>query len=213
MKTRLPYLALIVLPLAGLTIGRSAALEAGDGTRYRINAARSRLTAQVAVGGVFKGLGHPHVIAIQKFRGEVQANPRITGSGSIRLTIATGSLAEVGKQIKAKDRPKVNRAVHKEALETARFPEAVFKSTQVTVKQAGRQQYNASIRGDLSLHGVTHTVSFPAKVRLQGSRLRAQGGFTLLHSDYGIKRLSAGGGTVKAKSEITVSFDIVADKQ
>ena len=183
-----------------------------NGTRYRINPEKSRLTAQVGVGGLLKGLGHPHVIAIRKFEGEVQTSSGMVGSASIRLKFATDSVAEVGKEFSEKDRQKVGQEVREKALESSKYPEARFKSRSVTVKPAGEHRYEASIRGDLSLHGVTHEVSFPAKVQVQGSSLHASGGFTILHSAYGIKRLSAGGGTVKAKDEINLSFDIQADQ-
>jgi len=182
------------------------------GTRYRINPEKSRLTAQVSVGGLLKGLGHPHVIAIRRFQGEVQTSSGMLESASIQLKFATGSVAEMGKEFSDKDRQKVGQEVREEALESSKYPEAQFKSRSVTVKPAGEHRYEASIRGDLSLHGVTHPVSFPAKVQVQGSSLHASGGFTILHSTYGIKRLSAGGGTVKAKDEINLSFDIQADQ-
>src|SRR4030095_1013440 len=98
------------------------------------------------------------------------------------------------------------------ALETSRFPEVVLRSRSVTVKEAGDHQYEASISGALPLHGVTRPISFPAKVRVEGNSLRASGAFTILHDTYGIKRLSAAGGTIKAKDEIELSFDIVADR-
>lgn len=186
--------------------------EAGSGAHYRINREKSQITARVGVGGMLKGLGHPHVIAIRDFHGEVVANPSIVGSGSVRLTIVANSTAETGEEIEAKDRPKVNQAVHEEALETSRFPEVAFRSRSVTVKEAGDHQYDAAISGDLTLHGVTRPISFPAKVRAEGNSLRASGAFTILHEAYGIKRLTAAGGTIKAKDEIELSFEIVADR-
>jgi polyisoprenoid-binding protein YceI len=186
--------------------------EAGNETHFKINREKSRITANVGVGGMLKGLGHSHVIAIRDFHGEVLANPSIVGSASVRLTIIANSTAEVGKEIEEKDRPKVNQAMHEEALETSRFPEVAFRSRSVTVKEAGDHQYDASISGDLTLHGVTRPVSFPAKIRAEGNSLRASGAFTILHETYGIKRLSAAGGTIKAKDEIELSFDIVADR-
>jgi polyisoprenoid-binding protein YceI len=186
--------------------------ETVNGTHYRVNPEKSRLTAQVEVGGMLKSLGHPHVIAIRKFGGEVRASSGMVGPASLELKFDTGSLTEVGKEFSDKDRQKVNQEVRDEALEASKHPEAVFKSSEVTVKQAGEDHYEASIRGTLSLHGTTNEVSFPAEVRVEGNSLHASGAFTVLHSAYGIKRLSAAGGTIKAKDEINLSFEIQADQ-
>src|SRR5262245_2455686 len=190
-----------------------AAKDAPGGTRYKVNPAKSRLTAQVGVGGMLKGLGHAHLIAFKEFHGELETAPRFVGPAVLRLSFKTGSALETGKEFDEKDRQKVNAAVHGEALETGKFPEASFKSPKVEVKASGEHQLTASISGDLTLHGVTHEVSFPAKVRVEGKSLHAEGAFMLLHSAYGIKRLSAAGGTIKAKDEIQVSFDIQADAE
>lgn len=189
------------------------AREDPDGTHYKVNASKSRLTAQVGVGGMLKGFGHPHLIAFSEFQGEVEAAPRLEGPATLRLSFKTGSAAETSKEFDEKDRQKVNAAAHGEALETAKYPEAVFKSRKVEVKQSAEDQYDAAISGDLTLHGVTKEVSFPAKVRLEGKSLHAKGSLTILHSAYGIKRLSAAGGTIKAKDEILLSFDIQADAE
>ena len=183
------------------------------GTRYKVNPANSHLTAQVGVGGMLKGLGHPHLIAMKEFNGEVETSPDLAGPVAIQLRFATASAVETSKEFDEKDRQKVNAAVKQEALEAAKFPEATFKSRKVEVKPSGNGRYAASISGDLTLHGVKHDVSFPAKVSLQGKSLRAEGSFTILHSAYGIKRLSAVGGTIKAKDDIIISFDLQADPE
>ncbi len=187
---------------------------AGDvpaGARFKVNSAKSRVIAQVGVGGMLKGLGHPHLVAIREVQGDAETAAHLAGAATIRLRFITASAAETSKEFDEKNRQKVDAAVRQEALETARFPEAVFKSRKVEVKESGEHTYAASISGDLTLHGVTHEVSFPAKVTVQGKSLRAEGSFTILHSSYGIKRLSAVGGTIKAKDEILLSFDILAD--
>jgi len=180
---------------------------------YRMDPSRSHLTAQVEVGGMMKHLGHPHTIAIRDFHGEVQADPGNPGNASLRMTFVMSSLTEVGKEFDEKDREKVNQAVREEALETSRYPSAELKSRSITARRTGQHLVEAEVKGDLTLHGVTHSVAFPAKVRFEGDTLHASGAFTILHSAYGIERLSAGGGTIKAKDPIQVSFDLVAEKK
>jgi polyisoprenoid-binding protein YceI len=128
------------------------------------------------------------------------------------MTIRADSLAETDKEFDEKDRQKVNQAMRSEALETGKFPTITFKSTDVAVNKLSESRYQAKITGALTLHGVTHPISFPAQVTLDGNVLRATGGFTVTHGDYKMKRISAGGGTVKAEDAIKLSFSIVANK-
>lgn len=186
--------------------------EAVSSEHYRIDAARSRFTASVGVGGLLSAFGHSHTIAIRGFSGDVQLTPDSLEPASLRLTVKANTLAEVDNEFDEKDRQKINRAIRDEALEAGTHPEIVFNSTSISVSEVGEGRYQANIAGKLTMHGVTHPISFPAQVRMEGNILRAHGEFTVLHSMYNIKRLSAAGGTVKAKDHIKLSFDIVAGK-
>ena len=166
----------------------------------------------MAVGGLFSAFGHDHTIAIKDFGGDVQLTPDTLQPASLRMTIKANSLAEVAKEFSEKDRQEVNRAMHEQALETAKYPEIVFQSTNISVNKQAEGRYQAKITGNLTLHGVTHPVSFPAQVRIDGNSLHAHGEFTVMHSDYKMKQISAGGGTVKAKDAMKLSFDIVSNK-
>lgn len=186
--------------------------EGGNGGHYKVNPAQSRLTAHVGVGGLLAAAGHPHTIAITDLDGDVSVNGDTLESASLRITINSGTLSEVGKEFDEKDRKKVNQAVRGEALETGKYPEIVFKGSTVSVKQFGEGRYTATIKGDLAMHGVTRQISFPVKVRQVKGSLLASGEFTILHSDYNLKRLTAGAGMVKAEDEIRVSFELQADR-
>ncbi|HEU4389363.1 MAG TPA: YceI family protein [Blastocatellia bacterium] len=183
-----------------------------NGLVYRINSGQSQFTAHVGVGGIFSSLGHAHTIAITSFTGDVRLTPGSLQPASLQMTIRADSLAETDKEFDEKDRQKVNQAMRTEALETGSFPTITFKSTDISVNKQSESRYQAKITGALTLHGVTRTVSFPAQVTLDGNALRATGAFTVNHSDYKMKRISAGGGTVKAEEAIKLSFNIVANK-
>lgn len=197
----------------GSTAGvAKARREGGDATHYRLNPGKSRFLAHVGVSGLLKAAGHPHAVAIREFGGEVRVGSGMAGPTSITMKIVAGSLAEVGKEFSEKDRQKIDRDVRGEALETSRYPDIVFESRDVSLRRVAQDRYQAAIEGDLSLRGVTRTVSFPADVRIEGDVLRARGEFTILHGDYRLKRLSAAGGTIKASEEIRLSFDIQAER-
>ena len=183
-----------------------------NGLTYKINSSQSRFTAHVGVGGLFSSLGHAHTIAIRDFNGQVNLTAGSLQPASLQMTIRADSLAETDKEFDEKDRQKVNQAMRDEALETGKFPTITFKSTDIDVNKQTETRYQAKISGTLTLHGVARPVSFPAQVTLEGSTLRATGEFTVTHGDYKMKRISAGGGTVKAEDAIKLAFNIVADK-
>jgi hypothetical protein len=62
----------------------------------------------------------------------------------------------------------------------------------------------------LLLHGVRRTLRIPVDVRLQGMTLEARGRTTLKHDDYGLRRVSAGAGTVKVANELPIELTLVA---
>jgi polyisoprenoid-binding protein YceI len=180
---------------------------------YRINSGQSRLVAGVLVGGMFKKLGHDHAISIRGMAGEVELPSGSTGEGTLRLTLKAASAAEIGKEFSHKDRQKINKSVRDEALMVDRYPEITFKSTRISPREAGGEARRVKVEGELTLHGVTRPIVFAAQLTVRGTSLHAHSEFTILHSDFQIKRLSAAGGTIKAKDPIHISCDIVAEKE
>jgi polyisoprenoid-binding protein YceI len=69
-----------------------------------------------------------------------------------------------------------------------------------------------TLTGKLNLHGVEKQVSFPLRVRAEAGQVWAQGEVSVLQTDYGITPVKVGGGSVKVKDELKISFTIVATK-
>jgi polyisoprenoid-binding protein YceI len=184
--------------------------NAANGGHYKIDSGRSTITAQVGVGGLFSSFGHPHTVSIRGVTGEIQVTPDKIEPASFKISAKANTAAEVSKEFNEQDRQKVNEAIRGEALEAAKYPDIVLKSTTISVTRTGEGRYRAQIQGDLTLHGVTRRIQIAAQITLTGTALNARGEFQIRHSDYQIKRISAGGGTVKAKEEIALSFNISA---
>ena len=185
--------------------------NAANGGHYKIDSGRSNITAQVGVGGLFSSLGHPHTVSIRGVTGEIQVTPDKIEPASLKISAKADTAAEVSKEFNEQDRQKVNAAMRGEALEAAKYPDIVLKSTAISVTRTGEGRYRAQIQADLTLHGVTRRIQIAAQITLTGTSLNARGEFQIRHSDYQIKRISAGGGTVKAKEEIALSFNISAN--
>jgi polyisoprenoid-binding protein YceI len=175
---------------------------------YVVDKDASVFTAKVEVGGLLSTFGHDHTVAMRDLSGEARFDPEKV-EGSLRMTIRAGSIVEAGQEFSEKDREAITKEIHEKALEVSKHPEIVFQSQSVSGRKVGEGEYQVLIRGRLTLHGMTREVSIPARLRLEDRVLTARGSFTVRHSDFGIERLSAAAGTVKAKDEITLTFHIV----
>jgi polyisoprenoid-binding protein YceI len=119
----------------------------------------------------------------------------------------------VADNISDKDRREIESQMREQVLETSKHPEIVYDSQSVTVKSTADTQSDVVLIGQLTLHGVTRPQKVPARITVTGDLLRAFGEFSLRQSDYNIKPVSAVGGGLKVKDEVTFTFDIAARKQ
>jgi polyisoprenoid-binding protein YceI len=186
--------------------------SAPDRYRYAIDARASRFTVQAFAGGFGAMMAHDPKFAIREFEGLAEFAPDSLSGASLRVTLKPASL-ELLDDVGEKDRAEILRVTFEETLETSRFPEIVFESTQVAPTSVAANLYRVVVTGNLTLHGATRSQSIPAQAMIAGEMLRANGEFTLNQSDYGIKRVSVAGGVIKVKDELKLTFDLVARKQ
>jgi len=180
--------------------------------RYLIDGKKSRFAVRAFATGLLSTLGHSPTIAIPDFDGQILVDPEAIERSSVRLVIQAASLG-VADDIREKDREEINRAMHKEVLESESYPEIVYECANVSAEKTGEGQYQITLAGELTLHGVQRSQPVAARVALSGDMLRATGEFSLRQSDYEIRPVSAAGGTIKLKDELKFSFDISARKQ
>ncbi len=190
----------------------AASLPAAPSLRYRIDSGKSRFIVQVFRSGIFKMFAHDHTIQIRDFSGEALITPGSLSPASLQLTIKSDSLAVIDK-VSDSDRREIEATMRNQVLETSKYPEIVFKSTQTESEKKGEGNYTANIRGDLALHGVTGAVHIVSRIDFGDNLMRATGSFALKQTDYKITPVSVAGGTVKVKDEIKFTFDIVAIRQ
>jgi polyisoprenoid-binding protein YceI len=192
----------------------SAAIERVEAAmdHYVVDGRSSRFTVHAFAIGLLSAMGHNPIIGIRDFNGEMRFDPDKLEAGSFQLSIRASSLG-VQNDISDKDRREIERLMNQEVLETAKFPEILYKASGISVKKMSDMLYLATLSGSLTLHGVTRSQSITARVSLLGSMLRASGDFTLDQTDYGIKLVSVAGGALKLKDELKFSFEIVARRQ
>ena len=177
--------------------------------QYKIDASQSHFMVKVSKDGLLSVLAHDHNVAIRDFSGVAQFNPGPSTPASLQLTIKSESLAVTDK-VSASDRAKIEKTMREEVLEVDKYPEIVFKSTKIDIDKLENGQYQAKVFGELTLHGVTKTGLITATVVMSDNNLHAKGNFDLHQSQYSIKPVSAGGGTIKVKDQLKFTFDIVA---
>ena len=176
---------------------------------YQVNPRASRFTVQAFAEGLLSAFGHNPRFNAGDLFGVVKFHKDDLKASSLEFTVKADSL-QVSDKVSEKDRREMERMMKEEVLETARFPNIVFVSKAVTATRIYEGFYRLTIAGQLSLHGVTRDHTIEAQVRLMEDSLRAEGESRLLQSNYGIKRVSVAGGTLKVKDEVKLSFAIVA---
>jgi polyisoprenoid-binding protein YceI len=180
--------------------------------RYVIDSRASRFTVQAFASGMLAKMGHNPTIGIRDFSGEMRFDPDKLQAAEFRLVIKTGSLS-VQDDISDKDLREIERLMHQEVLDTTTFPEIVYDASSISVSKMADTLYSASLNGNLTMHGVTHSQPIAVRVALFGAMLRASGDFSLDQTDYNIKLISVAGGALKLKDELKFYFEIIARKQ
>jgi len=211
----------LVIPFAALIVGileiprgafeayaRPPASQAISTHRFRIDSSQSKFIAHALRGGLLWFKGHEHLVAARDFTGEAQFSPDKITSASLWLTVKTDSMVETSDVFTEPQKQIINKELREIVLEPAKYPEIVFRSTEVTGKPLGNGQYDLKIRGDLTLHGVTRHIVIPAKVTLAGNNLRAVGEFSIDRSDFKVKATSAFHGMVRVRDKVKFTFDI-----
>ncbi|MEN9582006.1 MAG: hypothetical protein RJA70_5015 [Pseudomonadota bacterium] len=70
-------------------------------------------------------------------------------------------------------------------FDVAKHPDATFKTTAISQKPTGVNTHE--ITGDLTLRGVTKSISFPAKVTIDAKSVSGAAEFTINRKDFGIQ--------------------------
>jgi len=182
------------------------------GVCYQLDTRASQFTVQAFANGLISEVVHSPKIAIRNWTGEVKFVPASLNHASLQIRVNAASL-EVLDEMRDDDRRKLQRVMNDEVLESARFPEILFESSEVTAEKQNENLYRVRVTGILSLHGVSGTHAFNAQVAMGVDSLRAYGEFMVSQPEYGIRVASVAGGTLRLRDELKFSFYVVGRKQ
>jgi polyisoprenoid-binding protein YceI len=179
--------------------------------RYRFDPARSRFTVQAFATGMLSAFAHSPTFAVRDFRGEFRFD---TGGPlpehlAIDLAIPAGAV-ELQDRVSQTDRREIHDRMRTEVLAHSAYPEIQYRAADVPCEPLGRGRYRLRIDGNLSLRGATCRQPVDAELEIFEDGVRLGGGCSLPLSRYGIKPVTALGGTIRLKDEVTLSFALVA---
>lgn len=129
-----------------------------------------------------------------------------TGVLAVNLTFDTRTITS--------DTPRLTEHLKSEdffAVET--YPEATFVSTSITplndsTDAATGQRTQFTVTGNLTMHGVTKAVTFPASIRKSPSSVAARAEFAINRKDWGI--VYTGKPDDLIRDEVDIRFNVVA---
>ena len=137
----------------------------------------------------------------------------VTQSGS-SYTVAAASLT-VNVNTLTSDRPMRDQRIHQMGLESNRYRTATFVLTtpiDLPAGATGGQIVNLSATGQLTIHGVTKTVTIPIQARLSSTQIELAGSITFPFGEFGMTPPSIGG-FVSVQDNATMEFDIKLAQQ
>src|SRR2546422_7173143 len=144
-------------------------------------------------------------------------------SGTLTLTLAeepsgysvTAANVTVDVSKLSSDQSRRDQRIHSQGLESDRYPTATFTLTSpmaLAADAGGGQTIHVSATGDLTIHGVTKSVTIPIDARMTGSKIELVGSITFPFSQFGMTPPSIGG-FVSVENNATMEFQLLLTRQ
>ena len=154
-----------------MAAGSASATAPTGGVKYTFSQAGSKVEW---TGAKITG---KHDGSFEAFTGTVTIPDGKPENGSVTVDIDTTTLktdpAKLGDHLKSPD-----------FFDVQKFPKATFAST--GVKAGGDKGATHTITGNLTLHGVTKTISFPATVKVAGDDVTVNAEFVINRKDFNL---------------------------
>jgi polyisoprenoid-binding protein YceI len=111
---------------------------------------------------------------------------QFTGSIKLGSDLAKGQITlEIDTESIYSDTPKLtNHLKTADFFEVRKYPKATFASTSITSNKSGNGTH--TITGDLTLHGIKKSISFPATITEKDGALSLNSKFTINRNDFGM---------------------------
>ncbi|MDA2927815.1 YceI family protein [Acidobacteria bacterium AH-259-G07] len=172
---------------------------------YQIDSKESIIKIHLDTGGFLGFLGDEHFIEAPIARGKITYYPDDVEKSSVELEVVAKQIAIRDPHLSEEDRKEVQQTMASgRVLYVDKYPRVIFKSSMVRKLKDGR----LGIVGDLTVRGETKEVQVLAKIEATEPRLHVSGRSRFKQTEFGIKPVTAGAGTVRVKDEIELSFRV-----
>ncbi len=166
------------------------------------------LTLSTFRAGMGAKVGHDLVLEATRWSGTAELDPDNPASSHVQVTVDPSSLelksATGGvKPISAKDREDISKNINDKILQTKKYPEITFESTEVVGSPP-----QLSAQGNLTVVGQTRPASLDLAVEEGAGGTRIVATTTITQSDFGIKPFSAMLGALKVRDAVDLQVDI-----
>ena len=171
-----------------------ASPQKAGGQKYSITPQNSKIEF---VGSKVTGSEHG---SFEKFSGEIDytGNPE---TSRVSVTIETDSInadkPDLTKHLKTAD-----------FFDVPKYPKATFVST--AIKPGGDKGASHTITGNLTLHGVTKSITFPATIAATADAINVDSTFSINRKDFGINYAGAADNLIR--DEVVLTLRIRATK-
>ena len=168
--------------------------RAAQGTRYLITPQNSKIDF---VGSKVTG---SHNGSFQDFSGQIDYAGNVEQS-RVNITIKTDSIttdtADLTTHLKTAD-----------FFDVAKYPDATFVST--AIKPGGEKGASHTVTGNLTMHGVTKSITFPATIAVTPGEASVDASFSINRKDFGISYAGAANNLIR--DDVVLTLRIRANK-
>jgi polyisoprenoid-binding protein YceI len=129
--------------------------------------------------------------------------------GALQLEPATGKISgEIVVDAKSGESGSGmrDRKMHKEVLESERYPEIAFRPDKIEGAVAIQGKSSVKVHGMFNIHGVDHEIAVPAEIEIAPDHWTATVQFTVPYAKWGMKNPS----TLFLRVNDSVEIDLVA---
>lgn len=140
-----------------------------------------------------------HSGGFKKVKGTVTVPDGDLGQSAVEITIDMTSLWADNEKLQG-------HLASDDFFGVSQFPQTTFKSSSVSKEGDGYK-----VTGDLTLHGVTKTITFPAKIAMEGEALKTSAEFSINRKDFGI--VYPGKPDDLIRDDVVIKYDITAGKK
>lgn len=162
---------------------QASPLAQAEGVAYAIQPETSK------IGWTGSKVTGSHDGGFRDFRGTISVVEGSPEQSRVELEIVMDSLFSDDEKL-------TKHLKNADFFDVEKFPTSAFRSTGVSKKEDGFE-----LSGDLTMHGVTKNIKFPAQIEVTAEAVEAKAEFSILRGDFGI--------TYKGKADNLIRDEVV----